>query len=35
MKPADVKPSTCIDFNKENNKAPNLKLEYQNIKIFL
>ena len=20
MKPADVKPSTCIDFNKENNK---------------
>ena len=40
MKPVDVKSSIYIDFNKENNKeGPNLKLvmklEYQNIKLFL
>ena len=35
MKPADVKPSTCIDFNKENNKeGPKFKVrisKYKNI----
>ena len=40
MKPADVKPSLYIDFNKKIiNKILNLKLvtmfEYQHIKIFL
>ena len=40
MKPADVKSSIYIDFNKENNKkVPLFKLiimlEYQNIKIFM
>ena len=40
MKPIDVDPSICNDFNKENNKEdPNLKLVimkvYRTIKIFL
>ena len=40
MKPIDVDPSICNDFNKENNKEdPNLKLVimkvYRTMKIFL
>ena len=36
MKPVDVKSSTYIDFDKENNKeSPNIKSKYRNIKSFL
>ena len=35
-KPVDVKPSMCIDFNKENNKEGlKFKVDDRNIKIFL